>query len=708
MRVVFYTLSKSQPDRPFFNLRTDVYSWMVEHWEALCQPSKDKSHNWRKQVQDMLSHSKNLFESGTDHYKQNGFWRLKPTVDIDPWTIKKPQRDKSKIPSMKSKRSLSEVLGINSSHPIEPDVLPHSLTHLKLGNREELRPGSLPPNLTHLHLGFGYYEPLYPGIIPSRVTHLTFGDVYNQPLVVGGLPSSITHIYFGANYNSEILPNTLPSNLGYLVFDPDTLMAVTHLVFGEEYNQEFLPNALPETLEYLSLESKFKQSLSNCPSSLKQITIGGCAVKTLKTKMLADPVGRELLLEKPRIRDATTLVTLKDLPANTFGGAYYRFMTGHGYSSDERTEVRMIQDDDEAYVMQRYREVHDFWHVLAGVETDVLGELAVKWLELIQTGLPIPIGSSATATPLFTSLFKDRDGRTAIVKISDGDISLNVLVMYAPASKLQRNSYTALIANVDQLFSCRIDVNAGDFNCLENDVDDPLSRRHEPTDPCVLQLCVLIAILPHYYSPIVHAYVESLLVATAPFVTDAVKWEQVKSKIADVYPIRFQLVNSLQLVRLSNLKELCVDSPLSLSVVNAQINAVMPSQPAGDRCSNDNSITSLRASPTSPPATDQATKETIVADFYGNLMERKLDNPNDHQRMLDKWVISDNVKHSFSKEHFSLKELLDAIESTNPDKSLAPTVLLATFIALTPNPLLPYCSKPSTMRSTIQNLCQSR
>ncbi|GAM27026.1 hypothetical protein SAMD00019534_102010, partial [Acytostelium subglobosum LB1] len=97
MRVVFYSLSKSMPDRLYYNLRTDVYSWMCDHWDYLCQPSKDKSHNWRKQVQDMLSHSKNLFESGTDHFKQNGFWRLKPQMDIDPWTIKKPQRDKSKI-----------------------------------------------------------------------------------------------------------------------------------------------------------------------------------------------------------------------------------------------------------------------------------------------------------------------------------------------------------------------------------------------------------------------------------------------------------------------------------------------------------------------------------------------------------------------------------------------------------------------------------
>ncbi|KYQ93329.1 hypothetical protein DLAC_05999 [Tieghemostelium lacteum] len=111
MRVVFYTLTHCYPERPYFNLRTDVYAWMVDHWDILCATSKDKSHNWRKQVQDMLSHSKNLFESGSDHYKQNGFWRLKKSAEVDPWTIKKPQRERSKIPistKHSSKRSIDE------------------------------------------------------------------------------------------------------------------------------------------------------------------------------------------------------------------------------------------------------------------------------------------------------------------------------------------------------------------------------------------------------------------------------------------------------------------------------------------------------------------------------------------------------------------------------------------------------------------------
>eukprot|EP01133_Synstelium_polycarpum_P018808 gene18808-22503_t len=69
------------------------------------------------------------------------------------------------------------------------------------------------------------------------------------------------------------------------------------------------------------------------------------------------------------------------------------------------------------------------------------------------------------------------------------------------------------------------------------------------------------------------------------------------------------------------LKELCVDSPLSLSIVNAQINAVVHGRHVLPVSANLLAI----ESPTSPPVTDQAAKESIVAGFYGNLMERKLD-----------------------------------------------------------------------------------
>ena len=47
-----------------------------------------------------------------------------------------------------------------------------------------------------------------------------------------------------------------------------------------------------------------------------------------------------------------------------------------------------MQDIELAYVMQRYREVHDTLHVLLGYDVSVPEELAVKWYEMGHLGLP--------------------------------------------------------------------------------------------------------------------------------------------------------------------------------------------------------------------------------------------------------------------------------------------------------------------------------
>ena len=39
--------------------------------------------------------------------------------------------------------------------------------------------------------------------------------------------------------------------------------------------------------------------------------------------------------------------------------------------------------------MRRYREVHDLYHTLLGMPTSMLGEVVVKWVEGLQTGLPM-------------------------------------------------------------------------------------------------------------------------------------------------------------------------------------------------------------------------------------------------------------------------------------------------------------------------------
>ncbi|EGG25159.1 hypothetical protein DFA_03407 [Cavenderia fasciculata] len=66
----------------------------------------------------MLSHSKDLFESGMDHFRQNGYWKLKQ--DNDPWEMKKEKVSrKSSIPGRGEKRKKIKESSNNESWDLE-------------------------------------------------------------------------------------------------------------------------------------------------------------------------------------------------------------------------------------------------------------------------------------------------------------------------------------------------------------------------------------------------------------------------------------------------------------------------------------------------------------------------------------------------------------------------------------------------------------
>ena len=94
-------------------------------------------------------------------------------------------------------------------------------------------------------------------------------------------------------------------------------------------------------------------------------TTGTGALETLRTRMLAHPVGINILKQKLNLTEKTLcLNSLRKLPTGSFGRAYVDWMDQYGYSPDERPEVRYIEDEELAYIMQRYRQTHDFSHVL--------------------------------------------------------------------------------------------------------------------------------------------------------------------------------------------------------------------------------------------------------------------------------------------------------------------------------------------------------
>ncbi|XP_018333236.1 ubiquinone biosynthesis protein COQ4 homolog, mitochondrial-like [Agrilus planipennis] len=136
---------------------------------------------------------------------------------------------------------------------------------------------------------------------------------------------------------------------------------------------------------YVVLRDPFKVHMSTCFSE----TTGLYAAGNLLKRVESTEEGRRLLMDKPRVNSKTIdLEKLKHLPDDTFGKAYFNFLFQNNLTPDSRHVVRFIKDINVAYVIQRYREIHDFVHTVLGMPPNTLGETTVKWVEAYQTKLP--------------------------------------------------------------------------------------------------------------------------------------------------------------------------------------------------------------------------------------------------------------------------------------------------------------------------------
>ncbi|CEG50223.1 ubiquinone biosynthesis protein coq4 [Plasmopara halstedii] len=124
-------------------------------------------------------------------------------------------------------------------------------------------------------------------------------------------------------------------------------------------------------------------------AALGEVT-GRDALRSIHARMCSNPVGARILAEKPVIRsDKIEMNCLRALSTDSFGYHYATYMDTHDFHADDRSLVRFVDDPELAYVMQRHREVHDFWHTLFGVPPTVLGEIALKYVEMVHSMLPV-------------------------------------------------------------------------------------------------------------------------------------------------------------------------------------------------------------------------------------------------------------------------------------------------------------------------------
>jgi ubiquinone biosynthesis protein COQ4 len=113
------------------------------------------------------------------------------------------------------------------------------------------------------------------------------------------------------------------------------------------------------------------------------------SLRWIKLKMEETEEGRRILKLKPRVTEQTLNFNhLKEYKENTLGHAYYKYMSENQFTPDERPVAKYIPDVDLAYVCQRYKETHDFYHVLLNYGRSVPDEIAVKWFEALHLRLP--------------------------------------------------------------------------------------------------------------------------------------------------------------------------------------------------------------------------------------------------------------------------------------------------------------------------------
>ena len=123
-------------------------------------------------------------------------------------------------------------------------------------------------------------------------------------------------------------------------------------------------------------------------------------IHRLKRAMLSSATGRRILRERPRITSMSLdLPRLRALAPGTLGAVYAAWLDREHVTPDTRAGVRYIDDEEAAYVMQRYRESHDFLHALTGLPTVREGEVALKAFEFANTLLPMTgLATLAVAT----------------------------------------------------------------------------------------------------------------------------------------------------------------------------------------------------------------------------------------------------------------------------------------------------------------------
>jgi len=99
-----------------------------------------------------------------------------------------------------------------------------------------------------------------------------------------------------------------------------------------------------------------------------------------------DPGVAQIFAER-YLAEPPDLEQLGQLPEGSLGRVYADYLRDSGFEADFYRSLEV--EDDASYFLLRMRQTHDIWHLVAGFNTDVPGELGLKAFELAQTRRPL-------------------------------------------------------------------------------------------------------------------------------------------------------------------------------------------------------------------------------------------------------------------------------------------------------------------------------
>ena len=157
------------------------------------------------------------------------------------------------------------------------------------------------------------------------------------------------------------------------------------------------PVALPSGKFEVARAMKAIRALLADPNATDQVfvildALGGRILERTTKNMKADPIGRRMLANPPRlVEKLLDRKALATLPENTLAHRYLRFVTNEGITADGLVAAdvrRRITQSDMAFVQSWLRDTHDLKHALTGYHGDLIGEAALLAFDLAQHPSP--------------------------------------------------------------------------------------------------------------------------------------------------------------------------------------------------------------------------------------------------------------------------------------------------------------------------------